>query len=115
MLSSDLPSIRAINRKQNEVLADLRRKCRCHPIDPASLGRVVVSPDVVAVRPESHPRGGMSSVALSSATSIDGRHKLLRPVESSHPERSSDGSHGDIVSECAICSNSSAISFATPR
>jgi hypothetical protein len=52
--SSDLPSIRAINRQQDEVLADVWRECRRHPLHPASLYRVDVNPDVVAARPHNH-------------------------------------------------------------
>jgi hypothetical protein len=72
----------AINRQHDEVLEDLRRARRRQPLDPASLGRVVVNPDVVAVRPQN--RTGRHVVGRPVERDLDRReprHDVLGPVD----------------------------------
>ena len=51
---SALPSIRAIDRQEDEILAHLGRERCSHPLDPLLLRRVVIRTSVAPVRPENH-------------------------------------------------------------
>jgi hypothetical protein len=65
-------------------LAELRREWRLHPLDPPSLEPVVVSPDFVAMRPESQTDGNV--VFRLFDREFDTRkagHDMLGPVD--HP------------------------------